>query len=100
MKSVILRTVQSEKVGDTTVELDKITRGYVVSIIKDKKIEKKWRINSSVVDKDKVAHYWYKYVLGELQQHVLSGIRGIPAVLKNATSGDAQDRIQSILDRI
>lgn len=100
MQTVQSEVIHSEVVGENVIHLDKIGKGYSVSIVTNSRMAKRWRIASPVIDIKAVSRYWYEYVVRELKQSVENGIAGLPSVLKNTSSGEAQDRIQSILNRL
>lgn len=100
MKTIELATIQSEVVGEHTIALEKIGKGYTVSIIANRRMEKQWRIASPVIDTEAVSKHWHGYVVREMQQHVSTNSSGLPFILRSATSSDAQAMIQMVLNRL
>lgn len=100
MLKVQLKTERIDVVGNTVIELDRSHKGYIISIIKQGKIVKKWLISSTLINKYAVAKNWYEYVVNSLQQNQELGISGIPAMIRNSSSSDVQGIVAGLLIRV
>lgn len=100
-KAVIPDSIKSEIIGENTVHLTKIKKGFSVSIItKGRIMAKHWLIASPAVNNEKVSDLWYGYVVNELKQARKFGITAIPNTVKDISSNQVNYRVQTILNRL